>query len=118
MTHTTRKLKNYLRTFRRRTGLTQEEMAYLLGSDCGSKVSRYERRLRQPGVETVFAYEVISGQPAKELFVGDYQVVKTECLRRMRGLLEELASGHQTRRAVYKQKLLRSWLAREGYLGL
>ena len=42
------KLENYLRTYRRRAGLSQDEMAFLLGTKSGTKVSRYEHRLVPP----------------------------------------------------------------------
>ena len=40
----THKLENYLRTYRKRSGLTQREVAFLVGCRNGAQVSRYERR--------------------------------------------------------------------------
>lgn len=42
------KLDNYLRTYRKKLGLTQREVAFLLGCHSGAKVSRYERSARIP----------------------------------------------------------------------
>ena len=72
------KLENYLRTYRKRSGLSQDEVAYLLGCQNGTKVSRYERFARKPSLETLFAYEVVFGAPARELFAGVYQKVGRE----------------------------------------
>jgi transcriptional regulator with XRE-family HTH domain len=69
------KLENYLRTYRKRSGLSQDEMAFLLGCQNGTKVSRYERFARKPNLETLFAYEVVFGAPARELFAGVYHIV-------------------------------------------
>jgi len=66
------KLHNYLKTYRRRAGLSQDELAYLLGCADGAKVSRYERRERQPSLETLLAYQVLLGPDASELFAGLY----------------------------------------------
>ena len=52
------KLQNYLRTYRKRSGLSQDEVAFLLGCQTGAKVSRYEPFARKPSLETLFAYEV------------------------------------------------------------
>ena len=42
------KLENYLRTYRKKSGLTQREVAFLLGCQNGAQVSRYEKRRRLP----------------------------------------------------------------------
>jgi hypothetical protein len=41
-------------------------VAILLGCKKGTKVSRYERFARKPSLETLFAYEVVFGAPARE----------------------------------------------------
>jgi transcriptional regulator with XRE-family HTH domain len=70
------KLKNYLRTYRKRAGLSQDEMAFLLGCRSGSKVSRYECFARQPGLETALAYKIIFRVPTCELFGGVFQQIE------------------------------------------
>ena len=76
------KLPNYLRRYRKREGLTQEEIAFLLGSKSSTKVSRYERFVRTPNLETALAYEVIFGVPVRELFAGIHQRVQAKVIRR------------------------------------
>lgn len=85
------KLLNYLRTYRKGIGLTQDEVAYLLGCRSGAKVSRYERFGRQPNLETVLAYEAIFRIPARELFAGLNQGVERKTLRRVRVLIRRLS---------------------------
>ena len=77
------KLNNYLRTFRKRTGLSQSEVAYLLGCRDGSKVSRYEHFQRQPNLETALAFEVIFNTPVREMFGGLHEQVEKKTLRRI-----------------------------------
>ena len=77
------KLDNYLRTFRKRTGLSQSEVAYLLGCRDGSKVSRYEHFQRQPNLETALAFEVIFNTPVREMFGGLHEQVEKKTLRRI-----------------------------------
>ncbi len=95
---------NYLRTHRKRTGLTQDELALLLGCKSGTKVSRYERLTREPNLETAFACQAIFGVPAHELFPGLYQNVE-QIIKKRAELLKEKLGG--TNAAVrYKRHAL------------
>jgi transcriptional regulator with XRE-family HTH domain len=85
-----RRLPNYLRTFRKRTGLSQEEVAFLLGCQSGNKASRYERRTRRPNLETILAYELVFGAPARELFAGIFDDVAEATLKRAHALAGKL----------------------------
>jgi len=57
---------------RLRSGLSQGELAELLGCRHGSKVSRYETSQRCPAFETLLAYEVVFGGSGREFFEGRY----------------------------------------------
>jgi transcriptional regulator with XRE-family HTH domain len=84
-------LPNYLRAHRKRLGLSQDDLAHLLGSRSGTKVSRYERFRRHPNLATVFACEVIVHVPAHQLFAGLYITAERNVRRRAEALLRELA---------------------------
>ena len=64
------RLENYLRTYRKRSGLTQREVAFLLGWKNGAQLSRYEKRHTLPPLRTALAYEAIFKIPVAELFAG------------------------------------------------
>jgi transcriptional regulator with XRE-family HTH domain len=85
------KLPNYLRTYRKRACLSQDEVAFLLGCGNGTKVSRYENFARQPSFETALAYQVMFGAPSKELFAGMYQTVEKSIIKRTRLLAQKLS---------------------------
>ncbi len=89
------KLQNYLRTHRKHTGLSQDEVAFLLGCQSGTKVSRYERFIRQPTLETAFAYEALFGVPARELFAGTFQKVEKKTIRQAQLLTRRLDRGKE-----------------------
>ncbi len=95
---------NYLRTHRKRTGLTQDELALLLGCKSGTKVSRYERLTREPNLETAFACQAIFGVPAHELFPGIYQNVEQIIKKRAEQLKEKL--GGTNAAVKYKRQAL------------
>ena len=97
-------LPHYLRSFRKRAGLTQQELASLLGCESDSKVSRYEFFLRKPSLRTAFAYEVIFDTPARQLFAGIFEEVETITRRRARTLLKQLEQRRAGRTALIKRE--------------
>jgi transcriptional regulator with XRE-family HTH domain len=80
------KLPNYLRSNRKRLGLSQDQVAFLLGAQSGEKVCRYERFARMPPLQTALSYEVICQRPARELFAGLYQKLEKEVQARAKVL--------------------------------
>jgi transcriptional regulator with XRE-family HTH domain len=101
------KLPNYLRAYRKRAGLTQGEIAYLLGCRSGAKVSRYERFTRQPTLATVFGYEVIFRASARELFGGVAQATGRTTSRRIKLLIRRLSRKKGDRMTSRKLVYLR-----------
>src|SRR3989442_14472028 len=87
------RLPNYLKTYRKRAGVSQDEVAFLLGCRSGAKVSRYERLASRPSLETAFAYEALFGVPARELFAGVYEKVEEQIKKRARILAGKLGAG-------------------------
>src|SRR5881397_3640280 len=100
-----RRLDDYLRTYRRRTGLTQQEMASLLGCRDG-QVSRYERRVRHPNLQTLLAYEVIFGGPARDLFAGIFEKVEKVTVKRAQLLAQKLDKCAPSHLTIYKRARL------------
>ena len=66
----TRRLPNYLRTYRKHSGLSQSDISFLIGLKDKSELSRYERRVRQPSLRTALACQQVFGTPVSELFAG------------------------------------------------
>ena len=98
-----RRLPNYLRASRKQAGLSQDDLAFLLGCDSGTKVSRYEMFRRQPGLPTLFALEAIFGKPGRELFAGMYEDAEQQTAERARRLIQRLHThrdGAQLRRKL------------------
>jgi transcriptional regulator with XRE-family HTH domain len=107
----THKLENYLRTYRKRSGLTQREVAFLVGCRNGAQVSRYEKRRRLPPLRTAIACEAAFGVPVSELFAGVREAAGQAVGERMLALKSELeANPSQGRDARLAAQRLR-WLA-------
>ena len=109
-------LENYIRTFRRRVFISQQEMATLLGASDGTGVARHEAGDRLPSLETLLAYAFILQVDPRELYAGRYDRQARSIRVRINGLLgklreqlptpdviekiehlEHLASGHDAR---------------------
>ena len=88
------KLKSYLKTHRKRAGLTQDQLAFLLGCRCGVQISQYERLAKDPGLKTAFAFQLLFGVPAHEIFPGIYQRVQEDTLIRVQLLSQKLNDAH------------------------
>lgn len=87
------RLDNYLRTHRRKSGLSQRELGSLLGYNDEGQVSRHERSKTVPPLIAAFAYEVIFRIPVSDLFPG----IHTEVARQMEANLAALKENLQQR---------------------
>jgi transcriptional regulator with XRE-family HTH domain len=101
-------LPNYLRSNRKRLALSQEEVAFLLGTQSGAKVCRYERFAREPSLETALAFEVIFQRPASELFGGLYQKVEQEVAARAKTLTYRTDRQKPNCQSAHRRQILAS----------
>jgi transcriptional regulator with XRE-family HTH domain len=76
------KIQNRLWLARKRRGLGQKQVAYLLDKTV-DEISRYERGLRIPSLETVLGLELIYGIPARLLFKDIYEQMQTKISARI-----------------------------------
>lgn len=97
---------NYLRANRKRLALSQDEVAFLLGTQNGAKVCRNERFVHEPSLETALAYEAIFKRTVSELFHGLYQKVEAEVAARARTLAEGTERRKSNRRTARKREVL------------
>jgi len=88
-----RRLIHYLRNERKRLGLTQADIAALLGVQWKTRVSRYERGPALPPLDTGLAYQEIYGKPVNEIFSGANAKVRAEVRERARHLLGKLPAS-------------------------
>ncbi len=103
----TSKLRNYLRVFRKGIGLYQDEIAFLVGSEDGTTVSRYESNERSPSLKITLAYEFILRVTARSLFAGLAQEVEEEVKHRAQFLVQKLSKQKQDRLTARKLKMLK-----------
>ena len=104
------KLPNYIRTQRKRTHLTQREVAFLLGAKTSAHVCRHERLEQTPNLQTLLAYEILFHTPVRNLFGGVHQDVEQKLQRRIRLLIQKLATSSYSRMQVRKIEMLNELL--------
>ncbi len=103
-------LDNYLRTYRKRSGLTQTEVAFLLGCGNGAQVSRYEKQHHLPPLRTALACGTIFRVHLPELFAGIQEAVDQEIAGRVETLRGELEHGrNQPKKSLLAERKL-AWL--------
>jgi transcriptional regulator with XRE-family HTH domain len=105
------RLPSLLRTQRRTWGLSQREMAKLLGFESSAEISRLEHGKRTPGLETALACSTLFGVPVQELFP-QLAVESVDKLRERVGALHEGLNQPSTASAARKRELLDSALSR------
>ena len=76
-------LVNYLRVHRRKSGLTQNDLARVLGYDDYGSVSRHERFAAVPSLLMALRYQVLFREPVSEIFAGLNESVEFEVESRL-----------------------------------
>jgi transcriptional regulator with XRE-family HTH domain len=96
----------YLRTYRKKFGLTQREAALLVGMETGQIISRHESKARIPSFKTVVAYQIVFDVPLRALFPEIYQEVEELVLKRALDLKAHLERRKENPRTVHKLRRL------------
>src|SRR5262245_12739628 len=81
---------NYLRSYRLRWGLSQGELAYLLGWSRSEVISRIEMKQRAPTLALVIGCFVLFGAPAAELFPDLCAAIEADVMVRVWQFYEEI----------------------------
>ena len=97
-----KRLLSYLRSHRKRSGLTQKELAFLVGVKSGAQLSRFERLKRPPSAETLIALMIVFKKGPEELIPAVCDRILKLIHLRSKDLYEELQGD---KRHITKQKL-------------
>src|SRR5580704_11924983 len=103
---------NYVRTFRQRHCLTEDELAFLVNHRAHTRISRIELGRAIPNLAVGLALQILFDQEPRKMFPGLYESVEDEVMRRAKSFLDDL-DGRHDRRSLAKRDLLEG-LAREG----
>lgn len=83
-------MASFLRSHRRQSGLTQREVARLVGIISEAQVSRHERAADYPGFRVALAYEALFQVPLARLFPEPYEAVERNVAEQLSLLRSEL----------------------------
>jgi DNA-binding XRE family transcriptional regulator len=95
-------LTTYLRMYRKRSGLTHGEIAFLCGSMSGTSFTRHESAERLPMLRTALMYELIFRVPVRDIYEGAVEEVRLVVRTRAEALRASLGRKKQTRARDYK----------------
>jgi DNA-binding XRE family transcriptional regulator len=104
---------NYVRTFRKRHALSEEELAFLVDQRAQSAVAQFESGDRVPNLQCALALQVLFRQPPHQMFPDAYEWVEDGVMRRAAVLIEKLRTATD-RNSVAKREFLEG-LAREEF---
>lgn len=96
------RISNHIRKHRIRAGLSQHELAVVLGYKNQAAVSRHERFQSIPTLLTALGYEVIFHVPAAKMFSGLREQVEQGIVARLSELEAALKQGRSTKDGVRK----------------
>jgi transcriptional regulator with XRE-family HTH domain len=86
MTEVSNQPRNQLWLARKRLGLGQKQVAYLLQHKTNDQVSRYEKGERMPGLKLLLQFEIIYGVPPRVLYRDYYEQLQAEIIARANSL--------------------------------
>ena len=98
---------NYLRTYRKRSGLSQLDVGLLLGYRTKAQVSRHERARTQPPLVIALAYEVIFHAPVSALFAQAHANARRSVDKKLVAFEIRLNGTGRVKRATAQKK---AWL--------
>ena len=102
---------SYLRAYRQRWGLSQKDLAELLGLADHGVISRIEKGARYPSIRVALGCFILFGTQATELFPSFFNTVEAGILDRAWDLYERM-QGHPTARTRAKIELLEDVIER------
>ena len=111
---TQEQLATYLRSHRRNSGLTQREIASVLGYKHANPVCRHEQAISIPPFFIALAYETVFRVPAAQMFPGFYRTVEHAVETRLAAFEAELQSksAHDRDARATARKLEWLWTRR------
>ena len=76
-------LNNYLKAYRKQSGLSQKDISYLIDKPSLSTVSKYEHGSATPTLETALSLHILYQVPIHKLFPKLYKTCEYKILQRL-----------------------------------
>lgn len=101
-------MRNLLRTYRKRTELSIEDVSMLLNMHDSSTLSRCERGYRKPNLEIIFTYHLLFEVSIEKLFENEMKYTFGKISKNIDPLIEELKKQGIHRKVEAKISFLNS----------
>ena len=103
-------MASYLRTHRLKSGMSQSELAELVGIVSHQQVSQHERATATPSLTAALSYQFVFRVPMTELFPGLVESVKLNVEERLYKMKEKLQESTAKGREAQKIARKLEWL--------
>jgi len=101
-------MQNLLRTYRKKTELSIEDVSQLLSMQDSSTLSRCERGCRKPNLEIIFTYHLLFEVSIEKLFENEMKIIYRKIGKNIDPLIEELSKQNLTRKVEARISFLNS----------
>lgn len=101
-------MQNLLRTYRKKTELSIEDVSQLLNMQDSSTLSRCERGCRKPNLEIIFTYHLLFEVSIEKLFENEMKFIYRKIGKNIDPLIEELSKQNLTRKVEARISFLNS----------
>jgi transcriptional regulator with XRE-family HTH domain len=81
---------NFLRIYRKRSPLTQADIAFLIKFPDYSNISRYEKGQRTPSIELLLLYHHLFNASMESFFEPQSEIIRADLLERIQPLIINL----------------------------
>jgi transcriptional regulator with XRE-family HTH domain len=103
---------NHLRIVRKRSRLTQLDIAFLLELSDYANVSRWEQGNRLPNIEALVAYHLLFDVPIEDLFERQKRDLAQSLCKRIALRLQSLTNQKQDRKTISRITFLNAALTK------
>lgn len=96
-------LYNQTKTSRKKAGLSQDDVAFLLGKESGSYVSRVEQNKITPDLFTALSYQILFDIQVHQMFAGIYTEIQPILITRiakLTNILEKKGGSLKIRKRI------------------
>jgi DNA-binding XRE family transcriptional regulator len=101
-------MKNLLRTYRKKTELSIDNISFLLSMQDSSTLSRCERGSRKPSLEIMFTYHVLFQISVEKLFESEMKNTMRKIALNIDPLIESLLEQELTKKVEARVTFLKS----------
>lgn len=93
---------NFLRLYRKRSPLTQADIAFLLALPDDSNISRYEKGQREPSIDLLIVYHLLFVTSIESFFEQRCGIIQLDLIKRVELLILDLKGQEDNPKNTYR----------------